>query len=467
MSEPSPPTSTPPPDPQVLREPERAMRSFGHILVNTAVANLTTSYLWFALVFWVYLETRNVMATGFIGGAFMLLIAVFSMVFGTIVDNHRKKTVFVFSAVFTAVAFCLAGLLYLWLPTERILYIGGWEFWLFCGVILLGSIVEQMRSIALSTTVTLLVPVERHANANGLVGTVQGIAFIITSVFSGLSIGLLGMGWTLSLSIALVAVSMLHLVLIPIPEQAPEWEPGRNRAIDLKMGFTTVLAIPGLLSLIIFSMFNNFVGGVYMALMDPYGLTIMSVEMWGIVFGLASTGFIIGGLLVAKFGLGRNPIRTLLLAVAMMGLLGAVFTIREWTWLYVLGIWLYMMLIPAAEASEQTVIQKVVPFRRQGRVFGFAQMLEAAAAPITAFLIAPLAEYLIIPFMKSEQGETALGWLLGAGQARGIALVFLVAGLVMVLVALLALGSGQYRKLSRIFAALKQNEPETNQAVAD
>ncbi|WP_306420656.1 hypothetical protein [Arthrobacter sp. JCM 19049] len=99
----------------------------------------------------------------------------------------------------------------------------------------------------------------------------------------------------------------------------------------------------------------------------------MSVEMWGIVFGLASTGFIIGGLLVAKFGLGRNPIRTLLLAVAMMGLLGAVFTIREWAWLYVLGIWLYMMLIPAAEASEQTVIQKVVPFRRQGRVFGFAR----------------------------------------------------------------------------------------------
>ncbi len=122
----------------------------------------------------------------------MLLIAVFSMVFGTIVDNHRKKTVFVFSAVFTAVAFCLAGLLYLWLPTERILYIGGWEFWLFCGVILLGSIVEQMRSIALATTVTLLVPVERHANANGLVGTVQGIASSSPASFPGCPSGCWG-----------------------------------------------------------------------------------------------------------------------------------------------------------------------------------------------------------------------------------------------------------------------------------
>ncbi|MFJ2621739.1 MFS transporter [Glutamicibacter sp. NPDC087344] len=433
--------------------PEHGMRSFLHILINTAVANLTTSYLWFALTFWVYLETENVMATGIIGGAFMLLIALFSMVFGTIVDKHRKKTVFVFSASVTAVMFTLAGLLYLWLPTERILNIGGWEFWLFCIVILLGAIVEQMRGIALSTTVTLLIPVDRHANANGLVGTVQGLAFIVTSVFSGLSIGLLGMGWTLVISIALVVLTMLHLLTISIPEEQPQPDPdaAQHKAGNLRLGFTTVMAIPGLLALIIFSMFNNLIGGVYMALMDPYGLTVMSVEAWGITFGLASTGFIVGGAMVAKFGLGKNPIRTLLILVACMGFLGAIFTLREWVWLYIAGIWLYMCLIPACEAAEQTVIQKVVPFRRQGRVFGFAQMMEASAAPITAFLIAPLAQYLIIPFMRSPEGDASLGWLLGQGQARGIALIFLVGGLIMVVVALLAMTTGQYRKLSAIF----------------
>ncbi|TFH55805.1 MFS transporter [Glutamicibacter arilaitensis] len=440
--------------------PRQGQRSFLHILANTAVANLTTSYLWFALTFWVYLETENVMATGIIGGAFMLLIAGFSMIFGTIVDNHRKKSVFVFSALITAVAFALAGLIYHWLPTEDILNIGGWQFWIFCLVILFGAIVEQMRGIALSTTVTLLIPVERHANANGLVGTVQGIAFIITSVFSGLSIGLLGMGWTLVIAIAMVVITLLHLLGISIPEQEPEKEEGLTKTSDLCLGFTTVMAIPGLFALIIFSMFNNFIGGIYMALMDPYGLTIMPVEAWGITFGLASTGFIIGGLAIAKFGLGPNPIRTMLLLVAIMGFLGAVFTIREWTWLYVLGIWLYMMLIPAVEASEQTVIQKVVAFRRQGRVFGFAQMMEAAAAPITAFLVAPLAQYLVIPYMRSTQGDERFGWLVGQGQARGIALIFLVGGLIMVVAALLAMGTGQYRKLSAIFQAESPATPQ-------
>lgn len=80
--------------------------------------------------------------------------------------------------------------------------------------------------------------------------------------------------------------------------------------------------------------------------------------MWGIVFGVAGTGFVVGGLFVAKFGLGKNPIRTLLYTAIIMGLLGAFFTIREWWLLYAAGIWLYMVLIPIMEAAEQTVIQR-------------------------------------------------------------------------------------------------------------
>jgi DHA3 family multidrug efflux protein-like MFS transporter len=38
--------------------------SFYNVLVNTLIANATTSFLWFALVFWVFLETRSVGAVG-------------------------------------------------------------------------------------------------------------------------------------------------------------------------------------------------------------------------------------------------------------------------------------------------------------------------------------------------------------------------------------------------------------------
>jgi DHA3 family multidrug efflux protein-like MFS transporter len=443
-----------------MTETIAAGRTFIQVLINTAIANVTTSYLWFALTFWVYLETRSVLATGIIGGTYMLLIALLGMVFGTIVDRHRKHQAMIFASMTTLVAFLIAGVMYVLLPESALLDLGGPWFWVFAGIILLGGVIENMRNIALSTTVTLLVPEEKHVNANGLVGTVSGLAFLVTSVFSGLSIGLLGMGWTLLIAIVFTAGVLVHLLTLTIPEDQPHVDE-RAPLIDVRGAFSAIRLVPGLFALIIFSTFNNLIGGVYMALMDPYGLELFAVEWWGIVLAVSSSGFIIGGLLVAKFGLGRNPIRTMLLLVMVMGALGALFTIRESWPLYAVGILLYMLIIPAVEAAEQTVIQKVVPFSTQGRVFGFAAAFEAAAAPITAFLVAPIAQFLIIPYMRTDAGEAAWSWLLGTGEARGIALVFFVAGVLMIIAAALAFLTKSYRLISATYATQKESVPAT------
>lgn len=430
------------------------MKLFYRVLINTLIANVTTSFLWFALTFWVYLETRSVLATAIIGGSYMLLVALCSIMFGTIVDHNKKKTVMVVSSLITCVMYILGGVLYLLFPESILVDWSGPWFWLFGGTILLGGVVENMRNIALSTTVTLLVPKENHDKANGMVGTVQGVAFMVTSVFSGLSIGLLGMGWTLGIAIAFTSVALIHLLFVSIPEKDifhdPELE---GKKIDIKGSIAAIKAVPGLAWLIFFTTLNNLIGGVFMALMDPYGLNLFSVEMWGIVLGVTSAGFIVGGMIVAKYGLGKNPLRTMLLLNVGVAILGAAFVIREWWWLYAIGIFVFMCLMPAAEAAEQTIIQRVVPLKRQGRVFGFAQSVEAGSAPISAFMIGPLAEFLIIPYMKTPAGANQFGWLLGSGQARGIALVFVIASLIMFIVVLLAFRTKAYRNLSQFYAS--------------
>jgi len=426
------------------------MRTFYQVLVNTAVANVTTSFLWWALTFWAYLETRSVLATGVIGGAYMLFMALLGVVFGTVVDRLRKHRAMLLASGTTLAAFLVAGLIYLLQPESVLADLGGPWFWIFAAVILFGGVIENMRNIALSTTVTLLVPEERHANANGLVGSVTGIVFAVTSVFSGLAVGLLGLGWTLLIAIAFTAVTVVHLLFLRIPEEPPVVEE-RAPMVDFRGAIGAIRSVPGLFPLIVFATFNNLIGGVYMALMDPYGLQLFAVEWWGVVLAFASTGFIVGGLVVAKTGLGRNPIRTMLVLVVVMSAVGILFTIRDWWWLYALGMWVYMAIFPGIEAAEQTVVQKVVPYAKQGRVFGFAQAFESAAAPITSFLIAPIAQFWIIPYMDSTAGERAFGWLLGDGIGRGIALLFVVAGLIMLVVALLAFRTKAYGRISRQF----------------
>lgn len=428
------------------------MKNFYHVLLNTLIANVTTSYLWFALTFWVFLETHSVLATGIIGGGYMLLVAIFSIIFGTIVDHHKKKYVMVLSSIFTLVFFVSGGIVYALFDKSQLLDWGGPIFWLFAGIILIGAVVENMRNIALSTTVTLLVPKEGHDKANGMVGTVQGVAFMVTSVFSGLSIGLLGMGWTLAIAIVFTAIAAIHILFVKIPEKKILHDPELEaKKIDIKGSIAAIRAVPGLAWLIVFTTFNNLIGGVFMVLMDPYGLTLFPVEIWGTVLGVTSIGFIVGGTVVAKKGLGKNPLKTMLLVNIGIAVLGGLFTIRELWWLYAVGIFLFMCLMPAAEAAEQTIIQRVVPLKRQGRVFGLAQAIESASTPVTAFIIAPIAQFAIIPFMNSDAGKQAFGWLLGAGQARGIALVFLVASLIMFIVVLFAFKTRAYRRLSSFY----------------
>lgn len=428
------------------------MKKFYNVLANTLIANVTTSYLWFALTFWVYLETRSVLATAFIGGSYMLLVAFLGLLFGTIVDRNKKKQVMLASSVVTLATYIVAGLIYIQADKSQLIDWGSIVFWLFSALILIGAVVENMRNIALSTTVTLLVPKDNRDKANGLVGAVQGVAFAVTSVFSGLSIGMLGMGWTLIIAICLTALALIHLLFVSIPEKGIMHDPSlEGKKVDVKGSLLAIRAVPGLIALILFSTFNNFIGGVYMALMDPYGLTLFSVEMWGVVLGVASTGFIIGGILINRLGLGKSPLRTLLLVNIGISLLGMFFTIREFWLLYAVGIFIFMCLMPAAEAAEQTVIQRVVPFQRQGRVFGFAQSVEAAASPITAFLIGPVAQFWIIPYMQGETGREQWGWLLGSGDARGIALVFLATGFMTLLATVFAFRTKSYARLGAVY----------------
>jgi DHA3 family multidrug efflux protein-like MFS transporter len=86
-------------------------------------------------------------------------------------------------------------------------------------------------------------------------------------------------------------------------------------------------------------------------------------------------------------------------------------------------------------------------------VFGFAQMVENAAAPLTAFLMAPLAETVFMPFMTDGRGVEWIGEWFGTGPERGIGLMFSLAGLLGIAVTLLVWSSRSYRRLSASWRA--------------
>jgi DHA3 family multidrug efflux protein-like MFS transporter len=182
--------------------------------------------------------------------------------------------------------------------------------------------------------------------------------------------------------------------------------------------------------------------------MDAYGLELVSVQTWGFIWGVLSTGFIIGGLIVSKVGLGPTPVRVLVLGNLVNWTICSLFTARSSIVVLSIGTFIWITLMPVIEAAEQTVLQRSIPFERQGRVFGFAQMIENAASPVMAVAIGPLAEVVFMPLMTDGAGADRIGSWFGTGPERGIALVFTVAGLIGMVVTGLVLTSRSYRQLT-------------------
>ncbi|MEE6259768.1 MFS transporter [Plantactinospora sonchi] len=478
-------------------------RTFYQLLGNTLLVSVTNYTVWFAITFYVYLQTRSVFATGVVSGIFLVMTALTGIWFGSLVDHFPKKTVMQVSAGVSLALYAVALVVYQVVPHRSFRDPTSVGLWTLIVLLMCGVIAGNIRTIALPTLVTVLIAEEGRDRANGLVGSTSGVGFLVTSVISGVLVAVGGMLWVLVLALVVLAVGVLHLALVTVPERAPgpdgptgrvgtepvegpaagaavtatdllapvpdprpavggtpgEPEGGPKRSVDLRGTIRVVAEVPGLRALILFSAFNNFLGGVFMALLDAYGLSLMSVQAWGLLWGLLSTGFIVGGLLVARTGLSRNPVRLLLLVNLALWTVTLLFPLRSSIILLTAGLYVYMLLVPYAEAAEQTILQKVVPYERQGRVFGFAQSVEQAASPLTAFLISPLAQFVFIPTMTDGVGARTIGGWFGTGADRGLALVFVLTGVVGLAATAVALSSRPYRRLSGRYLSRPADQP--------
>lgn len=426
-------------------------RTFYAVLVNSLTASLTNTIVWFAVTFWAYLETRSVFATSVMAGIYLATVALSGFALGSLVDRYRKKKAMMISSVCSLVLYMLAFLVYVSTPASVFKDPSSVALWVFIILNLLGAIAGNIRGISLSTLVTILVPEDKRDRANGMVGTTNGISFLVASIFSGLIIGFLGVFWMLVFAITFTLLAVIHLWTVAIPEKEivhTHTEEGGVKHIDIRGTVKAIRLIPGLFGLIFFNTFNNFLGGVFMALMDAYGLSLVSVQVWGILWGVLTLGFIVGGLVVSKKGLGERPLRTLFLANIVMWTICIFFTMRSSIALLASGMFVYLCLIPVVEAAEQTIIQKMIPQERLGRVFGFAQSIEQAASPLTAFMIGPVAQFIFIPFMTTGAGVELIGGWFGTGTERGIALLFTVTGIIGLIVTLVAMQSYSYRTLA-------------------
>lgn len=423
---------------------------FFHLLWNTILCSIANNFIWFALVFWAYLETKSIMVTSFIWWLYLFAVLISWIFFWAIVDHHKKKNVMIWSTWVALLFFSISAIIFFSFPLEVFTISSSIYLWLLIIAIMFWVIIWNIRNIAMSTMITLLFDDSNRDKANGILWIANGLAFWIVSVFSWLTIWFLWMWWAIIITIIASLIWIFHLLFLSFPienfdHQIEEWW----KKIDLIWTIKVISWITWLFGLIFFSMFNNFLWWVFMSLMDPYWLSLVSVEIWWFIWWFLSFWFIVWWLLISKWWVGKNPVKTLLLINVIMWIVCIFFTSISSIVLTTVWLFMFMAMHPYIEASEQTILQKVVPYNRQWRVFWFSQSVEQIASPLTAFFIWPITELIVVPFMNSKTWINIFWTWFWTSQDRAIALVFSIAWLIGLIITLLAFLSKSYKNLSK------------------
>lgn len=398
------------------------MRAFFIVWLGQMVSVTGTGLTAFGLAVWVYLETGSVTSLALVTLAAALPATLISPFAGALVDRWDRRTVMLLADLAAGIGTVGIAALYFTGLLEM------WHIYLLIGI---GSVANSFQSPAWMASVPLLVPKEHLGRANGLIQLNEGVSMVAAPVIAGTLVATLGIGAVLVVDFAtfLIGVATLAMVRFPRPESAPEAATG-SVFKDAVAGWRYLTARRGLLGMLWIFAAVNFALAFGNVLVVPLVLSFASPTAAGSVLSMAGVGLIVGSVLVSAWGGPKRRIRGLMGSIAFGGLAVAAVGLRPSVFLVGAAFVLLMTVVPIANTSSQVVWQLKIPPAVQGRVFAIRRMVSQAISPVAILLAGPLADGVFEPAM-AEGGSLAgfFGPLIGTGTGRGIALMFVITGL--------------------------------------
>jgi MFS family permease len=218
--------------------------------------------------------------------------------------------------------------------------------------------------------------------------------------------------------------------------QQSEKDERRSFLGDIAYAGTYLRRHSGLMSLMLLYGVCNFLIGIVSVLVVPMVLAFGSSVVLGTVLSVGGTGMLLGAILMSIWGGSRRRVLTVLGFIVVMGLCIAAAGLRPAATLIgaaAFGLFFSLSLI---NSSTPTIIQTKVDADIQGRVFALLTMIAWSAYPLAYPLAGPLGERVFEPLLRADGALAgSVGRIIGVGQGRGIALLFITIGALMVLIA--------------------------------
>ncbi len=318
----------------------------------------------------------------------------------------------------------------------------------------LSSSFSVVQASAYSAATTLLVPTEQLGRASGMIQFNQALGQILAPLLGAVLLEVIQISGIIILDCSSFLFSLITLLLVRFPHhQVNESQENHQTSFyqEALDSFDYLRNRSGLLALVFFFASSNFFIGIVEALSYPLILSFASPTQLGMIFFIGGVGMLLGSLLMITWGTGRqNYINLLFGFMLVSGFAIIVAGLYPSIWFFSIAIFLFFLGIAFINGSAEVILQKQVAPEFQGRVFSFNNAICASCLPLAYLVAGPLANQIFEPLMTVDGLlEETIGQLIGTGPGRGIALIFIISGILNMLVTAIAYQYAPLRLIER------------------
>lgn len=307
-----------------------------------------------------------------------------------------------------------------------------------CVCVAFSSVFTSVMDPAYRATVTDLLTPRQYARAGGLVQFAGAAQYLISPALAGILMAWFGIEHLLVIDIATMAVTVLCMVLVwrtigTTPRTADRgfWE-------DFRFGVRFLAGHRGVLLLMLLVTLVTFCMGFLQTLLTPMLLDLSNAEVLGYIRSAGAVGMVVASLAIGIWNMRDRHLTGIAIALAVGGIAVGCMGATPNVLLIGVSAFVFFMTLPFLNTSVEVLVRSSIPNETQGRLWGLMGLISQLGY-IAAYAISGVLADLVFNPLLVPGGDLAggLGQVIGVGESRGIGLMFLVIGVLLIGTALL------------------------------
>lgn len=411
--------------------PLEIMKTFVTVWAGQVVSQVGSAMLGFALGIYVYQISGSVTQLSMVLLAVSIPGILIAPVAGAWVDRLDRRIVMAVSDSFAGIG----SLVLLFLARQGQLTLGPI---LIFGLFL--SLAGGFQDPAYRASIVTLVPKDNLGRANGMIEMGPALGTLLAPAFAGAILLTLGIEAILLIDFVTFIVAVVTLAFVRFPQlvKDEQAEPTRLKT-EILEGWTYLRERGALLGLLTMTALINFFVSFVNLLWLPVFLGFANEAQVGLIMTLAGVGMLAGSIVMSAWGGPKRLLRTMISIMIGGGLLMSLTGARPSFWFTVAAMVGFMFGNPLVNGISQTLWQRKVEAKIQGRVFATRRMIGTIASPLGLLLAGPLADNVFEPLLLEDGALVdSIGQIVGVGVGRGSGLLVILAGIGFSLTALVA-----------------------------